>query len=168
MLYVFLYLLAAVLANLSVAYFGAGSTIVNAFLFIGLDLTSRDKLHDAWHGKWLWGKMLLLIATGSAISYLLNRNAGTIALASFVAFGVAGMVDAVTYQLLIKRGWYFRVNGSNVFSAMADSIIFPTIAFGMFMPWIVLGQFVAKTLGGFLWSWIIKSKRAKRVTAPAD
>jgi len=155
MIYILMYLLAAVLANLSVAYFGAGSTIVNAFLFIGLDLTARDKLHEAWHGRYLWGKMFLLIAAGSLISYLLNRNAGMIAVASLAAFGVAGLVDAVVYQFLYDKKWMVKTNGSNIFSALADSLVFPTIAFGGFLPLIVLGQFAAKVTGGFIWSWII-------------
>lgn len=154
-MYVMLYLLAAVLANLSVAYFGPSSTIVNAFLFIGLDLTARDKLHDAWQGKYLWVKMFLLIAVGSGISYLLNRNAGMIAVASLAAFGVAGVVDAIVYQFLHDKKWMVKVNGSNIFSALADSLVFPTIAFGGFLPLIVLGQFTAKVAGGFIWSWII-------------
>lgn len=155
MLYIGMYLLAAVLANLSVAYFGPASTIFNAFVFIGLDLTARDKLHEAWHNDNLWVKMFSLIAAGSAISYLLNRNAGMIAIASLVAFGIAGAVDAITYQFLYKKSWMVKVNGSNVFSAAADSLVFPTIAFGGFLPLIVLGQFIAKVTGGFIWSWII-------------
>lgn len=155
MIYVMMYLLAAVLANLSVAYFGPSSTIVNAFLFIGLDLTARDKLHDAWQGRYLWVKMFLLIAVGSGISYLLNRNAGMIAVASLAAFGVAGIVDAIVYQFLHDKKWMMKVNGSNIFSALADSLVFPTIAFGGFLPLIVMGQFTAKVAGGFIWSWII-------------
>jgi len=161
MLYIGMYLLAAVLANLSVAYFGPTSTIVNAFLFIGLDLTARDKLHDAWHGKGLFWKMLLLISVGSGISYLLNKDAGQIAIASLAAFLVAGVVDAVVYQYLYNKEWMVKVNGSNVFSALADSLVFPTIAFGGFLPLIVLGQFAAKVAGGFIWSWII-SKVSKK------
>ena len=40
-----LYLVAIIAANLLVAKFGPAISIVNAFLFIGLDLTARDKLH---------------------------------------------------------------------------------------------------------------------------
>lgn len=160
-MYVMLYLLAAVLANLSVAYFGPSSTIVNAFLFIGLDLTARDKLHDEWQGRNLWFKMFLLIAAGSIISYLLNRNAGMIAVASLAAFGAAGMVDAFAYQFLHDKKWMVKVNGSNVFSALADSLVFPTIAFGGFLPLIMLGQFAAKVIGGFIWSWVI-AKASKK------
>lgn len=165
MLYVFMYLIAVVLANLSVAYFGPASTIVNAFLFIGLDLTSRDKLHDLWHGKYLWPKMFTLIATGSFLSWLLNRNAGQIALASLAAFCVSGIIDAITYALLIKRPWFTRTNGSNLFSAAADSLVFPTLAFGSFMPLIVLGQFAAKVGGGFIWSIIIRAIMNHRAKA---
>lgn len=161
MTYVFLYLLSAVLANLTIAQFGANAVYIVAFLFIGLDLTARDKLHDAWHGKNLWVKMFLLIAVGSGISYLLNKDAGTIALASLAAFGVAGLVDAIVYQYLHNKTWMVKVNGSNIFSALADSLVFPTVAFGGFLPLIVLGQFAAKVTGGFIWSWII-AKVAKK------
>lgn len=155
MWFVLVYLVAAILANLSVAAFGPGATIVNAFVFIGLDLTSRDSLHEAWKGKYLWPKMLTLIAAGSLISWLLNRNSGPIALASFLAFLASGVVDAVVYQFLHDKKWLLKVNGSNVFSALADSLIFPTVAFGSLLPWIVLGQFAAKVGGGFLWSLIL-------------
>ncbi len=155
MFYVLMYLTAIVLANLTVAWFGPQMTIVNAFLFIGLDLTSRDKLHDAWRGNHLWLKMGALIAAGSAISWILNRDAGRIALASLVAFACAAIVDTIAYQLLHNRPWWQRVNGSNVLSAAVDSVIFPTLAFGALLPWIVLGQFAAKVTGGLIWSWIL-------------
>lgn len=166
--YVVLYLFAIVAANLLVARFGPSVTIINAFLFIGLDLTTRDGLHEAWGKSGLWWKMLLLIGTGSLISYALNSAAGQIALASFVAFAAAGVTDTIVYQALHKRAWMVKVNGSNVASAAVDSIAFPTIAFGAFLPLIVLGQFAAKVGGGFMWAWIIGKFRVKRVeTEPA-
>ncbi|MFZ1553582.1 MAG: VUT family protein [Anaerolineae bacterium] len=166
--YVVLYLFAIVAANLLVARFGPSVTIINAFLFIGLDLTTRDGLHEAWGKNGLWWKMLLLIGAGSLISYALNSAAGQIALASFVAFAAAGVTDTIVYQALHKRAWMVKVNGSNVASAAVDSIAFPTIAFGAFLPLIVLGQFAAKVGGGFMWAWIIGKFRVKRVeTEPA-
>ena len=155
MIYVILYLSAIVSANLTLVYFGPTWSIVNAFLFIGLDLTARDKLHDAWHGKRLVLRMVMLIGAGSLLSYLLNRNAGQIAIASFVAFAVAGITDTIIYQLLGKYPRWMRINGSNVPSAAVDSIIFPTLAFGGFLPLITLGQFAAKVFGGAMWSVII-------------
>jgi len=156
--YVALYLSAIVAANLSVAWFGPRMTIVNAFLFIGLDLTARDKLHDAWHGRYLWPKMAALIAAGSILSWLLNRNAGQIALASFIAFACAGVVDAIVYHLLHKYPRWLRVNGSNIPSAAVDSLVFPTLAFGGFLPLITLGQFAAKVTGGLIWSFILRGQ----------
>lgn len=156
-----MYLAAIVAANLSVATFGPSITIVNAFLFIALDLTARDKLHEAWHGQGLLWKMAALIGAGSALSYLLNVNAGPIALASFVAFGVSAALDALCYQLLDRRSYLIKVNGSNLVSAAADSIIFPWLAFGAFLPWIVLGQFVAKVVGGALWAWLLRPRMRK-------
>lgn len=159
MIYVALYLAATILANLSSARFGPSASIVNALLFIGLDLTSRDKLHDAWHGRGLWWKMALLISAGSLLSWLINRNAGRIALASTLAFGIAGLCDTVIYHLLRARAKLVKVNGSNVVSALADSLVFPTVAFGAFMPLIVLGQFAAKVGGGFVWSLVLRGRK---------
>lgn len=148
-----LYLFAIVLANLSVAQFGPSITILNAFLFIGLDLTARDRLHDAWYGRGLRWKMPLLIVTGSVLSAVLNWNAAPIALASCAAFGAAALVDTIAYHLLRYHPRLTRMNTSNVFSALVDSLIFPAIAFGFPLMWgIVAGQFLAKVLGGFLWS----------------
>jgi hypothetical protein len=155
MIYVLMYLAAIVAANLTVAMWGPSMTIFNAFLFIGLDLTARDKLHDTWHGRLLWPKMTALIATGSVLSWTINRDAGQIALASFIAFALAGAVDAGAYHMLRNRTWWQRVNGSNTLSAAVDSIVFPTLAFGTFMPAIIAGQFMAKVVGGAVWSMII-------------
>ena len=156
MIYIIMYLVAIILANLTVAAYGPNMIIVNAFLFIGLDLTARDHLHDKWRGNQLIPKMAALIAAGSVLSWLLNRDAGSIALASFVAFAAAAIVDAIAYHLLEKHPRWLRINGSNVPSALVDSIIFPTLAFGSFMWPVVLGQFLAKTLGGFVWSLIFR------------
>ena len=161
MFYVALYLVAIVLANLTVAWFGPRMVIINAFLFIGLDLTARDYLHEAWHGRGLLWKMTLLIGAGSVISYALNKDAAQIAIASFIAFACAAIADTIIYHLLKERIYLVKVNGSNIVSALVDSLIFPTLAFGVFMPLIIMGQFAAKVGGGFVWSIILR--RARKV-----
>ncbi len=174
MLYVIMYLVAIVLANLSVAFVlsdpsTAGyfryAIIVNAFLFIGLDLTARDRLHDAWRGNNLVPKMAALIAAGSVLSWLLNRNAGQVALASFAAFATAATVDAVVYHGLGNYPRWLRINGSNVPSALVDSLVFPTLAVGILDPVAILGQFLAKTLGGFIWSLVFRWMDRRTVAA---
>lgn len=156
MIYVIMYLVAIVLANLTVATFGPNMVIVNAFLFIGLDLTARDRLHDSWRGNQLVLKMIALIAAGSILSWVLNRDAAQIAIASFVAFALASIVDAVVYHILGRYPRWLRINGSNIPSALVDSLVFPTLAFGAFLWPIVIGQFLAKVFGGFTWSMVFK------------
>jgi uncharacterized PurR-regulated membrane protein YhhQ (DUF165 family) len=159
-----LYLTAIVLANLTVTWFGPSVTIVNAFVLIALDLSSRDTLHERWAGRGLWWRMILLIATGSALSYLLNAGAARIALASFAAFGIASIFDTLVYVGLYKRSYMVKSNGSNLVSAAVDSLVFPALAFGWPPLWgIVIGQFAAKIIGGYVWS-VILSKRQQQTT----
>lgn len=158
MSYVILYLAAIVAANLLVASFGPAISIVNALLFIGLDITARDRLHDAWHGRGLVWKMGALIATGSLLSYWVDRATSQIALASFVAFVLANIADTLVYHLLRERAYMVRVNGSNIVSAAVDSLVFPSLAFGALLPAIVLGQFAAKVFGGAMWAFILHKR----------
>jgi uncharacterized PurR-regulated membrane protein YhhQ (DUF165 family) len=105
-----------------------------------------------------------LIFAGGALSWVLDAGAGIIAIASTAAFVAAGVADTLAYRILGDRAKRLRVNGSNVISAAVDSLVFPTIAFGVFMPVIVLGQWFAKVAGGFIWSEVIDalSDRATR------
>jgi uncharacterized PurR-regulated membrane protein YhhQ (DUF165 family) len=99
--------------------------------------------------------MGLLILAGSALSWLLNRQAGRIALASFVAFAVSSAFDTVIYALVRGDRWR-RVGWSNLGGAVSDSLIFPAIAFGWPPdPAIVYGQMAAKVAGGLFWSLIL-------------
>lgn len=159
------YLVAIVAANLLIAIYGPSAAIVVAFVFVGLDLVVRDKLHDRWQGRTLWPRMLALIATGGALSFLVNASAGPIAVASTVAFAAAALVDAAVYHAARRYPWELRSNGSNIAGAAVDSILFPTIAFGAILPGIVIGQFAAKVVGGFVWSKLLAPRRELRVSS---
>lgn len=126
--------------------------VVNAFLFIGLDLTARDKLHAAWDGRRLVLKMGALVLAGSLLTWVLCGAAGRIALASVVAFALAATVDALVYHRTRS------VLVSNVASGLVDSVVFPTLAFGAFMPLVVGGQWLAKVAGGWLWWRVLRQK----------
>lgn len=141
-----LYIAAVVAANFSVHFFGPVSTPINAFLFIGLDFIVRDKLQDLWTGRHLFPKMGALIGAGALITFVLNPDAGRIAVASCIAFAVSNTVDWGIYYLIRKKPWMVRANVSN---------------FGAFMPLIVLAQWAAKMLGGLVWSWVF-SKFGRR------
>lgn len=153
------YLAAITAANLIISVYGPAMSVVTAFVLIGFDLVARDALHERWRGAWLWPRMLALIAAGGALSYALNAGAGRIAVASCVAFVLAGVVDAVAYQALRARGWFVRANGSNIPSALVDSVVFPALAFGGFLWPVMLGQFVAKVGGGLVWSVLLRRWR---------
>lgn len=157
-----IYVLAIVCANLSVAQFGPWVSPINSFLLIGLDLALRDHLHEQWAGRKLWPRMLGLIAVAGLVSYLLNPAAGKIAIASVVAFCVAALVDAAVYHWLRNRPFLQKSNASNTAGAMADSLIFPTLAFGGLLPHIVALQFVAKVAGGAVWAWGINKYRVRQ------
>ena len=157
---IIIYAAAMTLANLSIAHFGPWISPINAFILIGLDLALRDWLHmrmKAW-------QMLALIACSGVITYLLNPAAGMIAIASAVAFTSAAVVDWATFVKL-KGSWLYRANGSNVAGAAVDSLIFPTLAFGVLMPQIIAMQFVAKVAGGALWAVLLNKTTAIKVRA---
>ena len=159
MISIFGFLLAIVLANLSVAHFGPASTPINAFVLIGLDLSLRDHIHEKWHHKSLGLKMLGLICAGAIITYVFNRGAGQICVASVLAFAGALIFDALLYEKFFSRPKLQKMNISNIGSAGVDSLLFPTIAFGVLMPKIIILQFLAKVVGGALWAWILTLRK---------
>ncbi len=147
------YAVAMIAANLLVATFGPAISPINAFLLIGLDLTLRDWLHVRLK-TWQMGGLIL--GTG-ALTYLLNPAAGMIAVSSAVSFLVAALVD---WAVFVKTtgSWIKRANVSNTAGAAVDSLLFPTIAFGVLMPEIVALQFLAKVSGGAVWSYVLEKK----------
>lgn len=150
------YLIAIISANLIVNHFGTIAVLPVGFCLVGFDITTRDLLHEVWvKNRWL--KLCCLIAVGSLLSWILNRASGQIALASFIAFASAGILDTLTYAILRNKAYLVKVNGSNLISSLADSAIFLTIAFG-FMPLLIIEQFGAKFIGGFIWSLLMRKR----------
>lgn len=165
MIFVSAYLAAIVAANLILTEIlsHGGSpwwSVLTAFLFIGADFTLRDGLTEAWRGKGLTWKMALLILAGSGLSYVLNADAKTIAVASAVAWGAAALVDWGAYMTLYRRPWMQRTTGSNIPSSAVDSLVFPWLAFGGLNIALTLAQFVAKVGGGLLWAYLLKGSHA--------
>ena len=148
-----IYASSMILANLLVSTFGPSITPINAFLLIGLDLTLRDWLHFRLK---TWQMGCLIVGTGG-LTFLLNPAAGMIAVASAVAFLVAALVDWAVF-MRTTGSWIKRANVSNTAGAAVDSLLFPTIAFGVLMPEIVALQFIAKVSGGAIWSYVLEKK----------
>lgn len=145
------YVAAMVTANLLVWWLGPWFSPINAFLLIGLDLTLRDVMHERFT-RWQLAGVILV---GGALTWVLNPAAAHIAFASMTAFVAAAIVDWAVYAGLKSKPWLVRSNGSNVVGAAVDSVIFPTLAFGVFMPHIIAMQFAAKVFGGAIWSFLL-------------
>lgn len=153
------YAVAITAANLLIAAFGPWVSPINAFLFIGLDLALRDWLHGRLK---MWQMGVLIVGTG-VLTYAMNPAAGAIALASAVAFTAAAVVDWGVFARM-RGAWLTRVNGSNAAGALVDSIVFPTLAFGVLMPHIIAMQFVAKVFGGAAWAYALTMYRKQEET----
>lgn len=147
-----IYISAICAANYSVSTFGPGITPLNAFLLIGLDFVIRDKLHE----RIGIARMLVLVSVAGAISFSINPATDMIAIASASAFALSSVTDATVYQALIRKTWLVKSNCSNVASSAVDSLAFPLIAFGAFMPMVVIGQFAAKVFGGAVWALMLR------------
>ena len=48
--------------------------------------------------------------------------------------------------------------------AAVDSLLFPTIAFGVLMPEIIALQFIAKVSGGAVWSFLLQKFQNEQQT----
>jgi uncharacterized PurR-regulated membrane protein YhhQ (DUF165 family) len=156
---ILIYIAAMVTANLLVWWLGPGFSPVNAFVLIGLDLTLRDVMHERM-SKW---QMLGVVLVGGLITWACNPSAAQIAIASATAFTLSACADWAAYITLRSKPWMVRSNGSNVVGAAVDSIVFPTLAFGSFMPAIVALQFAAKVAGGGLWSLLLRTTATTEV-----
>lgn len=153
---VVLYLVPIVGANLLLAAFGPLADLPVGFACIGLNMLLRDRLHEAWAGRGLPLRMGALILSGSALAAIFNVDALRIGLASFCAFAIAGTADALVYHSLRSRSAMVRMNGSNVVSALLDSLVFLTLAFGAWMPGVVALAWANKVVGGLFWSFVLR------------
>lgn len=155
------FLAAIVAANLTLTHFGPSWLYINAFFLIGLDFITRDRLADFW-GTTRWLKMALLIAAGGALSYWLNADARTIAIASTVSFAAAEVGEAVFYHVFRKQPWLERAPKAAIVAAAIDSIVFPTMVFG-FVFTTSFTQFAVKLGGAAFWAlvaaWLMPSRR---------
>lgn len=143
------YFLVAMLANGLVGVFGPPVLVLTGLVLIPFELSSRDLLHERWHGSgWRMG---LLVGSGAMLSCLVSPVA--VAVASGCAFAASGFVDFVVYSMLLGAGKRLKMNASNVASAVTDSVVFQLMAFGEVVLWVVIVQSSLKIFGGLLFVW---------------
>ena len=150
-----LYIGAIVLANWLVTRYGQPALLLTAFVLIPFDLIIRDLMQDRWQGTRLKLRMATLILAGALVSLITATGSLRVNCASVVAFLVAGTLDALTYQWMIRYGRIFRINCATTMAAVTDSLLFALIAFDHWTWKLVLAQTLIKIAGGFVWSLVM-------------
>ena len=134
-----------VLANLLTTYYslvpaGFGLLVTAGTYAAGLSLGLRDALQQNGGMRWVLGS----IAGGIVLSFAFGN--GRIALASAVAFGLGELVDLAIYTPLRRRDWRAAVAASNAVGALADTLLFLTIAGFPLTEQAVGGQLLVKAV----------------------
>ncbi len=150
-----IYLLAFVLSNFIVLWFGSVGLIFTALFLIPFDFVMRCIFHETWKGFELILKMIILVLLAGFITYAINYQTKEIAIASIIGFSGSQIVAGAFYQLSIKKNYFIKVNGSDAIGILFDSIAFQLFAFGIVDWKILLSQFTLKILGGLFWYWFI-------------
>lgn len=150
-----IYLLVFTLANFIVLWFGENGLILTALLLIPFDFVMRCMFHERWSGIELILKLGALVVGSSLITYLINEDSKNIAFGSVAGFVSAQIAAGVFYQLVIKKSFLIKVNGSDSIAIVFDSIVFQLVAFGVIVPNITFSQIALKLIGGLFWYWII-------------
>lgn len=140
---------------------GFGYSAPSGVLLIGAALVARDAVQR------LAGKVpvLIAIAIGIALSYLINP---AIATASAVAFGLGELADLVVFTPLADRWLAAAVVASGVVGGVIDTFVFLQIAFGSTDYW--QGQVIGKTamaVSGGLGIWIARAVSVRPSAARA-
>ena len=150
-----IYLAAFVFANFIVVWYGKTGLIFTALFLIPFDFVMRCMFHETWKGKELLFKLGGLTLAASVLTYFINRDALNIAAGSAVGFIAAQILAGIFYQWAIKKAYWIKVNGSDLFGIVTDSIVFQLVAFASVDFSITLSQTILKLVGGIAWYYVI-------------
>lgn len=153
-----IYLLAFILSNFIVLWFGATGLIFTALLLIPFDFVMRCMFHERWKGIELIIKLGALIILSSLITYIINADSKSIALGSMFGFASAQIAAGIFYQIVIRKSYLIKVNGSDLIGILFDSIVFQYVAFNIIDFNITISQTMLKFMGGLFWYWILFNK----------
>lgn len=148
------YLASAIVANMLAWRFGQLALVWTAAMLIPFDFLARDVLHRRWELEGaVRARMLCLVVLGSVVTWILNPAAGSVALASGMAFATSSSIDALLFAL-VRGSLFKRAMLSNVIGSITDSIVFPAVAFGVVDFCLSASQVVLKLVGGLVWLYI--------------
>lgn len=148
------YLLAFILANYIVIWYGEKGLIFTALFLVPFDFVMRCIFHETMKGFKLFMFMAFLVSSASLVTYYINQDTYKIAIGSAVGFACAQLFAGIFYQIFIQKSYFVKVNGSDFVGIVADSIVFQLVAFSSINTSITIGQIAMKILGGLFWYWI--------------
>lgn len=95
---------------------------------------------------------------------IIERVIGELAIAQeYIRIAMFQIHNQAVFNVLTQK----LAEGINVeiFTLPYDSIIFPTIAFGIFIPTVILGQFISKFLGGVFLVFVAEESEREKALA---
>lgn len=99
---------------------------------------------------------MAIAAIAGLCTFILNSDALTVAIASFVAVVTGSFVSGLVFELLKNKLVIEKARPiANTCSAVSDSLLYPTIAFMAFLPVISMEMFVSKFLSVLFYTFII-------------
>jgi uncharacterized PurR-regulated membrane protein YhhQ (DUF165 family) len=100
-------------------------------------------------------KMFLITFLACGLTYGINKESESVAIASVSGFTSAQVISGIIYQLNRKNNIFLKVNLSDLFAIVFDSIVFQFIAFGSINGFVTCGQIAVKFAGGLIWYYIL-------------
>lgn len=153
-----LFLAALVAANLIVNHFGSYGLLFSSALLIPFDFVCRCIIHERYKGTRLLAVLSALTIAASILTYIVNTQAKSVAIASVCGFIAAQLAAGIFYQCFKSKSYFVKVNGSDLVAIVFDSLLFQFIAFGTIIPTITAGQVCIKLAGGLVWYFLIFKK----------
>jgi uncharacterized PurR-regulated membrane protein YhhQ (DUF165 family) len=149
-----IYLMAFILANYMVIWYGPTGLIFTALFLVPFDFVMRCVFHETMKGVKLFLFMAFLVTMASVVTYYINQESYNIAMGSVAGFSCAQLLAGIFYQIFIKKSYFIKVNGSDFVGIIVDSIVFQLVAFSTIDTTITISQIVMKVLGGLFWYWV--------------
>ena len=139
------------IVNLIVYYCGAWVIPITTSVCVAANMMLRDRV---FCGKGL--KFSAAAAAAGLCTFAINHGALTVAIASFTAVVVGAFVAGWAFKLLKNKVAIEKARPiANTCSAVTDSILYPTIAFMAFLPFVSVEMFASKFLSVLFYTFII-------------
>ena len=144
-LWTVLYVLAVLLANLTLNHFiplPVFGLLSVGTLFFGAVFTLRDRLHDFGLKAVYRAIALALLVNFTAGWFLMAEEPNRLRflVASFISILISELTDTMIFQKMMQKNWLTRALTSNAVSIPLDTLLFTFLAFYGIMSWNEMAQ----------------------------